>query len=156
MPDFTIQGGSRITVPSAREIADLVGAEDREHARGVKVDGQIYAPVTGLSDAATTLWLGDYGLVPEQGYLWNLKLISVQFATADTIKAYLGTSKSETSRLVSVFGTSATSQIDKFSSSAVILKPAQSIVLVTAAHVPTAVFVTYAQAPAEMAWKVFD
>lgn len=167
MPAVTIRAGMTLDIPNRDEVAQITGdatraelehyrAQEREQARGVKVDGQIYAVITGLSDAATTLWVGDYGPVPDQGWLWNLKLISVQFNTADTVKAYLGTSKSETTRLISVFGSSNVSQIDKFSSSQVILKPGQSVVLVTVAHVPTAVFMTYAQAPAEMAYKVFD
>lgn len=163
MAAVTIRAGMSIDIPTKDEIEQITRApwrewsdHERARAHGVKVDGQIYAPISGLSDAATTLWVGDYGPVPDQGFLWNLKLIGVEFGTADTLKAYVATSKSQNTRLISTFGASGTSQVATFSSAQVILKPGQSVTLVTVAHVPTHIFMCYAQAPAEMAFKVFD
>lgn len=157
MPVGQLRAGMDLYNLSPAEVTDATLAaldrQQRVRARGFKPNGQLLETFS-LTDAASTVYID--AIAPAEGMIRNIKLISVQLASADTCQAFVGTSKDDTRRLVSNFGASATSQIATWSSSQLMLDPGQGIVIKTVAHAPTVVFVTYAEVIAEMAFKAFD
>jgi hypothetical protein len=151
-----IRAGAKFETATPHEVQGIVDgafAAERAKARGFKPDGQVLETFA-LTDATQTVYID--AVAPAQGFLRNLKLISVQLAASDTCQAFIGTSAADVKRLISNFGTAATSQVTTVSSSQIMLKPGQGIVIKTAAHAPTLVFCTYAEIVAEMAYKSYD
>ena len=159
MPEVRIQGGMRLMVPDRGEHRDDLRAvldeqeKERERARSFK-PMRIASP--GPSPAAKTVFVP----LPEQGYAWNLKLVSVQLASADTVQLFIATSAPSTTSvlltLISNFGASATSQVDKWSASQVILNPGEGLYIAAAAQNITAFCILADQAVAEMVYKLYD
>ncbi len=157
MASFTIQGGAKVEIPQRDEIRDdmrgAIAERDRQHARGFK-PMRVSGP--GPSPAASTLYIA-YG--PESGYLWNLKLISVQLASAGTVLAYITSGApgagSTPQRLIANMSTSNVNQVVTFSSSQVMLLPDESVYLSATQNI-SAWFLAAAEVPAEMAWKAYD
>lgn len=72
MSRYKIQGGTEFEVPSAKEIADLVGAQERERARGIK-------PIRELHPVNATSWTSS---PIKSGFAWSLRHIGCVFADA--------------------------------------------------------------------------
>jgi len=156
-----IKAGAEIDVPTRSEVReDIHGAwrdyqaELRQKARGIK---PIRIARPGPVTAASTLFLTD--AAPESGYLWNLKLVSVQLAAAGTLLTYIASSAPSTSstplRLIANNLTSNANQVVTFSSSQVILYPDEGLYLSATQNI-NAVFLTAAEVPAEMFYKIYD
>lgn len=80
MSRYKIQGGTEFEVPSAKEIADLVGAQERERARGEK-DMRLPQIYGKASSSAITLGTGIAQVGPESGHKWSLRRIVVNGMT---------------------------------------------------------------------------
>ena len=155
-----VRGGASLDIPTPDEVADVVDirtrdfwreqqaiaeARERERARTIK-------PVraAGPSAAAT----GSFFITgPDSGYMWNVKLISVQTDAADTVQAFIATAAPATGAtprsLISNFGASATSQVTTFSSDQILLNSDEGLWLKAAAHNITAYFITAIEVMAE-------
>ena len=97
MPSFVIQGGKSIDVPSAREIADLVQAEERERWRAVKY---MRLPQFFGKAAAAALSIGQSSAVgPDSGYVWVIRRVIVAGmttgATPDVANLYVNDTGSQ-------------------------------------------------------------
>jgi hypothetical protein len=144
-------------VPSRDEIKgdmhDLWEEHERRKERTLK---WVSVASPGPTPAATSAFIA----LPEAGYSWNLKLISVQLSASDTVQAFIASSAPGTGstlvRLISNFGAAATSQITTFSSSQVYLRPTEGIYLLAASHNITATFVTAEEVMAEMSARSYD
>lgn len=157
-----IKAGAEIDVPTREEIrgdihdgwTDYLSALERNRAKGAK---PIRIARPGPSPAAGTLFLTD--AAPESGYLWNLKLVSVQLASAGTALIYIATSAPSSGstplRLIANLSTSNTNQVATWSSSQVILYPDEGL-YVSATQNINAVFLAAAEVPAEMFYKIYD
>jgi|SRR5271165_2999584 len=159
MPKVIFQGGMHLEIPNREEIrADMTAALDERElsrSRGFK---PIRVARPGPVPAASTLFLQD--AAPESGYLWNLKLISVQLATNGTCLVYIASSAPSTSsvplRLIANLSVTTTSAyVVTFSSSQVLLLPDEGIYLNATQNI-SSVFLTAAEVPAEMAFKAYD
>jgi hypothetical protein len=160
MPKVTVQGGLHVEIPNREEIrtdvASVMDERQRVAARGFK-------PVRYAQPGNGTLtqFFGNFG--PEQGYVWNLKLLSVQLASSGTVLAYLASSAPSTgatpARLIANFGNVAgLGLVEKWSSSQIIMQPGEGIYLValgSGANI-SEVFLAAAEMPAEMVFKVYD
>lgn len=160
MPKITLQGGMHLEVPNREEnredVARVMDERQLVQARGFKP-----IRVAEPGNGTLTQFLGNYG--PEQGYVWNLKLISVQLASTGTVLAYLATSAPSTgatpARLIGNFGNvTGTGLVEKWSSSQIIMQPGEGIYLVStgAGANLNSIFVAAAEMPAEMVFKVYD
>jgi hypothetical protein len=157
-----IKAGAEIDVPTREEVRADIHSGWREYltelerakARGIK---PIRIARPGPSPAAGTLFMVD--AAPESGYLWNLKLVSVQLAAAGTVLVYVASSAPSTSqtllRLIANMSTSNANQVTTWSSSQLILYPDEGL-YVSATQNINAVFVTAAEVPAEMYYKIYD
>lgn len=156
-----IKAGAEIDVPTRDEVRQDIHsawsdyqAQLREKARGIK---PIRIARPGPSPAAGTLFVTD--AAPESGYLWNLKLISVQLAAAGTLLTYIASSApsagSTPLRLIANNTTSNANQVVTFSSSQVILYPDEGVYLSATQNI-SAVFLAAAEVPAEMFYKIYD
>ena len=157
MPVVTIQGGAKFEIPNRKEIREDLAAslDEREQsrARGFK---PIRIALPGPTPAVGTL----YSPGPESGYVWNLKLISVQLAAAGTALVYINSSApvggAVPLRLIANLNTATTtSYVTTFSSSQILLMPDEGI-YVNASQNLSAVFMTAAETPAEMVFKAYD
>jgi hypothetical protein len=85
MPVVQIRAGAQADIPDRREIQELIRAELREAARGVK---WMRLPQTLQGFAANSaITLGDKvsaPLGPEQGYAWSIRRLIVEGMTAGT------------------------------------------------------------------------
>lgn len=155
-----IRAGAKVDLATRAEMTediraawrDQLDAQERTVARGVKVI-RISAP--GPIPAAKTLYIANG---PEPGYLWSVRLLSVQLAAADTVLAYITSSAPGTGatpqRLIANMSTSSANQVVTFTSASCLLNPAESIYLVAAAQNITAFFLAGWEVPAEMAYKI--
>jgi hypothetical protein len=155
MPDFQI-GSTRLFGHASRDefLKDVAAAQEireRQQARTLKW----WSEASGNTTAG-----GLFIPLPDQGYDWNLKLISVQENASDTLQAFIASSApsagSTPLRLISNFGTAATSQVATWSSSQIYIRRGEGVYLLPAAHNITAWFITAEQAMAEMAYKAYD
>jgi hypothetical protein len=162
MAKILIKAGAEIDIPTREElqhdihgaVRDVMTAESerqRARARGfvpLRLTGPIGGKTTFLLDA-----------VPESGYVFNLKLLSVQLASAGTLLAYIASSAPATgatpSRLIANASTSNANQVMTWSSSQVLVYPDESIYLVATQNM-NVYFLIAAQVPAEMVYKVYD
>ena len=160
MPVVTIQGGAKFEVPNRKEIREDLAASlderERSRARGFK-PVRIAQPGNGT----LTQFLGNFG--PEQGYVWNLKLLSVQLAATGTVLAYLASSAPSTGatpgRLIGNFGNATgVGLVEKWSSSQILMQPGEGLYLVATGSGAnlSEIFLTAAEVPAEMAFKAYD
>jgi hypothetical protein len=80
VPQFTIQGGSKIDIPSAAEIAALVDVTERERWRAVK-----YMRLPQMSgkaaSSALAIGAGAAQVGPEGGYAWVIRRLIVSGMT---------------------------------------------------------------------------
>jgi hypothetical protein len=76
MPQVTMYGGGKIDVPSAREIAEVVSAQEREKVRGIK-DMRLPQITGTASGSAITLGKGIAQVGPESGHKWSVLRIVV-------------------------------------------------------------------------------
>jgi hypothetical protein len=162
MAKVLIKAGAEIDVPTRDEVRadihdgwhDYLSAIERQRARGVK-PVRIARP--GPTPAAGTLFLTD--AAPESGYLWNVKILSVQLASAGTVLAYIASSAPSTSgtprTLIANMGASSANQVTTWSSSQLILYPDEGIYLVATQNI-SAAFLAAAEVPAEMFYKIYD
>ena len=157
MPKLTLQGGMRLEIPNREEIrhdvASVMDERERVRARGFK---PIRIALPGPSPAGQTLYVPG----PESGYVWNLKLVSVQLATNGTCLVYITSSAPSTSavplRLIANLNIATTSNyVTTYSSSQVLLMPDEGIYL-NASQNLNAVFLAAAEVPAEMVFKAYD
>jgi hypothetical protein len=94
MPQVIIKGGALMDVPDQREIAAIVSAQLREHARGIKFM-QLPVYLQGKpSGSAITLGVtkGHPPVGPEQGYMWGItRLVVTGLSTTgpDIVNIYL-------------------------------------------------------------------
>lgn len=156
MTSYKLHAGTILEVPSTAEIAHEIAMReairDRERARTQKWTSQ------GQGNTVTgAIFIGPFA---ESGYAWNLKLVSVQLDSADTVQAFIASSAPSTGatpyRLISNFGASATSQVTTWSSSQVYLRSDEGLYLKPAAHNIIAWYVTAEQTMAEMQAKSYD
>lgn len=157
--EVMIKAGAKIETTSPAETRDIVhgaitaeaDARERAHARGVKV---IRLSAPGPSPAAGTLYIASG---PEAGYMWAVRILSVQLASSGTCLAYIASSAPGTGatpqRLIANMSTSGTSQVATFNSGAALLNPAESIYLSATQNI-TAYFMAGWEVPAEMAYKL--
>jgi hypothetical protein len=155
-----IKAGAEIDVPTRDEVRQDIHSAWREQAadaeraraRGVKY---IRLSAPGPSPAAQTLYIANG---PEVGYIWALRLLSVQLSAADTVLAYVTSSAPSTGstpqRLIANFSTSGANQVGTFPTAAAMLYGGESVYLSAAAHNITAFHLTAWEVPAEMEWKL--
>lgn len=157
MPAVHIQGGARIEIPNREEnradITQVMDARERDRARGFK---PIRVALPGPTPAGGTLYIPG----PESGYVWNLKLVSVQLATNGTALVYINSSApvggAVPLRLIASMNTATTSAyVTTYSSSQVLLMPDEGI-YVNATQNLNSVFLAAAEVPAEMVFRVYD
>jgi hypothetical protein len=156
MPDYQI-GSTRLWGHASRGefLADLktvTDAQERIASRTLK-----WWSETGINMVAGGLFIP----LPDQGYDWNLKLISMQLSGSTTAQAFIASSApsagSTPPRLISIFGaTTASALVEKFSSSQVYVRRGEGVWLLPAADTINAWFVTAEQAMSEMAYKAYD
>ena len=146
-----IKAGGFIDTPSMAELHDYFSTRDREKYRGVK---HIRVSGLGASPAATALMIPNG---PESGYIWSLRILSAQLATAGTLLAYITSSSPATGatpqRLVFNGSTSGTSQVTTFPSAACMLYPGEGIYLSGSQNI-SAWFLAGWEVPAEMEGKL--
>lgn len=157
MPKLTLQGGMHLEIPNRDEIrtdvASVMDERERSRARGFK---PIRIALPGPTPGAGTLYIPG----PESGYVWNLKLISVQLAANGTCLVYINSSApvggAVPLRLIASLNTATTaSYVTTYSSSQILLMPDEGIYL-NASQNLSAVFLTAAETPAEMVFKAYD
>lgn len=158
MPKVLIRGGMTVEIPDRHEIGaqfrEELDARQLSRARGFK---PIRMAVPGNGTLTQFVPNG-----PEQGYVWNLKLLTVQLAATGTVQAFLASSAPATgslpARLITDFGVTGTSQVEKWSSSQVLLMPGEGLYLsVTGSGANlNEIFYTAVEAPAEMVYKLYD
>jgi hypothetical protein len=157
MPAVTLQGGMRLEIPNREEIRHDVTAvmdqRERVRARGFK---PIRVALPGPVPAGGTLYIPG----PESGYIWNLKLVSVQLAANGTCLVYINSSApvggAVPLRLIANMNTATTlNYVTTYSSSQVLLMPDEGIYL-NASQNLAAVFIAAAEVPAEMVFKAYD
>lgn len=155
MAEVAIHAGAKFQTATPDEVRTIVAAEsaaERQRARGVK---HIRIAGIGAQPAAQTLYILTG---PASGYIWSLRLLSVQISAADTCLAYIASSAPSAGatpqRLITPFGTSNANQYDKFAKGQVMLYPDESVYLSCAAHTINAFFMTAWEAPAEMEYKL--
>ena len=166
MPDVLIRGGIHAQIPDLAEIGAEIragirseiadewraraGADDAERAR---FHGTKPMRVSGYANAQTLYLGGPNGVGPESGYIWQVRLISCQVATSDTVSAYITSGSPQTGvtpqRLVQAWTTAATGLVQTFNAGACILLPDESLYLSAAAHNIVAYYVSGFQVPAE-------
>lgn len=157
MTAVVIQAGAKVDIPSRGEIREEFGAaltEARERARQRTLKHMSEAgPVI---PAAVSVFVP----LPNTGYMWNLKLIAVQMSASATLQAFIASSAPSAGatpqRLISNFGASATSQVDKWSSSQIYLRPDEGIWLLASAGTITTYFVTAEEVMAERQGLAYD
>lgn len=157
-----IKAGAVLDVPNTAEMTDIARQVWREHAsedvaertraRGIK-----YIRVSGIgpTPAAQTFYIPNG---PEEGYIWALRILSVQLAAADTLLSYITSSAPQAGatpqRLLSPFGTSNANQVALFATAQAMLYGGESVYLSAAAHNITAFYMGAWQVPTEMEWKL--
>ncbi len=92
MPPFIIKGGATVDIPSAREVADLVAAEQRAALRGIKV---MRLPQISGKASGSALSIGAAANIgPAAGYAWSLRRVIITGmttgATPDVVNLYTG------------------------------------------------------------------
>ena len=157
--EVLIKAGAVINVPTRDEVRDDLHAGikeqfdaiERSKARGVKVV-RISSP--GPSPAAQSVYTG---LGPESGYIWALRLLSVQLASAGTALAYVTSSAPGTSatpqRLAANMSTSNANQVSLFAKGQLMLYPDEAL-WINATQNITAWFMAGWEVPAEMEFKL--
>jgi hypothetical protein len=157
MPVVQIQGGAKLEIPNRKEIREELAASlderERSRARGFK---PIRVALPGPTPAGGTLYIPG----PESGYIWNLKLVSVQLATNGSCLVYINSSApvggAVPLRLIANMNTATTSAyVTTYSSSQVLLLPDEGIYL-NATQNLNSVFLAAAEVPAEMVFKAYD
>jgi hypothetical protein len=155
-----IRAGSVIDVPSRDEVREDIGHGIRDHflmqeatrARGIKY---IRLSGPGPSPAAQTFYVQSG---PASGYIWALRMLSVQLSAADTVLAYVTSSAPSTSstpqRLIANMSTSSANQVSLFATAQAMLYADESVYLSPAAHNITAYYLAAWEVPAEMEWKL--
>ena len=146
-----IKAGGVLDTPSMAELRAEFDLRDRQRGRGVKA---IRASGIGPSPAAGTLIIPNG---PEAGYIWALRLLSVQLASTGTALAYITSSAPVTSatpqRLVFNGSTSATGQVTTFPAAACMLYSGEGIYLSAYQNI-SAWFMAGWEVPSEMQWKI--
>ncbi len=157
--EVMIKAGAKLETTTPAETEQIVGsavrghfdAQERQRARGVKL---IRASAPGPLPLASTLLIPNG---PESGYIWSLRLLSVQLASAGTCLAYITSSAPGTSatpqRLVANFSTSSTSQVITFPTAAAMLYQSEGLYLSASQNI-TAWFLAGWEVPAEMEYKL--
>lgn len=157
MAQLTIAGGRSYDVASPAEVKQIVADQlrEREHARGIK-------PLrrdTALITPAGTRFTAADAITPESGYVWAVRILSVQLASAGTGEAFI-TSDTNTAvttsaqrRLLAAFGTSSQYQVATFNSGACILNGDEGLFLSFSQNI-TAYMVAGWEVPAQMAYKL--
>lgn len=160
MARILIKAGAEIDVPTRDEVREDIHAavrqvesdRQRQRARGV-VPLRLSGPITG----SKTSYLLD--AVPESGYVFNVKLLSVQLAVAGTVLVYISSSApiggATPMRLVANASTSSLNQVMTWSSSQLLVYPDESLYMV-GSQVMNVYFLTAFQVPAEMVYKTYD
>jgi hypothetical protein len=157
MPRLHIQGGVEVEIPNREEIrsdvTSVMDARERNRARGFK---PIRVALPGPVPAGGTLYIPG----PESGYVWNLKLVSVQLASNGSCLVYINSSApvggAVPLRLIANMNTATTSAyVATYSSSQVLLMPDAGIFL-NATQNLNSVFLAAAEVPAEMVFKAYD
>jgi hypothetical protein len=163
MAKIMIKAGAVIDVPTRDEVREDISAAVRDMAEieseRLRARARAFTPmrISGNIGNRSTFLLD---ATPESGYVWNLKLISVQLVGSGTCVAYISSSAPQTGatpqRLIGT-GTVANSanQIMTWSSSQVLLFPDESIYLTATSNLLT-YFITAMQVPAEMIFKAYD
>lgn len=155
-----IRGGAPVDIPTPDETADAVDQRARAFAREQQAIAdarerdrvRTIKPVRAAGPSGAKA--GSFFIPgPDSGYMWNVKLISVQVDSSDTVQAFIATAAPSTGAtprsLISNFGAAATSQITTFSSDQILLNGDEGIWLNAAAHSITAYFVTAIEVMAE-------
>jgi hypothetical protein len=146
-----IAGGQYIDVPTLDEIRAEVDAAERTRLRGVKA---VRVSGPGPSPAAGTLYILNG---PGSGYIWSLRLISAQLASAGTVLAYISSSAPSAGatpqRLIANLSTSGTGQVATFGKAQAMLYADESVYLSATQNI-TAFFLAAWEVPAEMEAKL--
>lgn len=108
MPDYQI-GSTRLWGHSSRQefiddIKSVTGAEQRAQSRTLKPLRFTGAPNAAIS--ATAAYMIPY--VPQQGYIWNVRLFAGQVNTATSLRLGLGDPGSTTVPVTSILTTTST------------------------------------------------
>lgn len=161
MAAVTLRAGMTLEIPNQKEIAAIVAEEHHRAAEAEFVKARGIKPVRiarpGPSPAAQTLYVVD--AAPESGYLWNVKLISVQLASAGTCLAYIASSAPPTGatpqKAIANMSTSSTTQVATYSGVQALLYPDEGIFLSATQNI-NAVFISAIEVPAEMFAKIYS
>ena len=169
MAQQLVRGGAPIDIPSTAEIGDVVAerarqvwveqsaiaeAREREHARGIKA----LRRDTAVVPAATSRFTNLDGIAPSLGYVWAVRLLAAQLASAGTFQAFITsdtdtTKGAATQRRLVASGASNQYQVITFNSGACVLQPDEGLFLVAGQNI-ISYFVAGWEVPAEMAWKL--
>src|SRR5215469_7171737 len=135
MPAVTIRGGELVEIPNRVENRDdflaILDVRERQVARTIK---WLDITIPGPSPAASSLITQG----PDQGYVWSLRMASVNLAIAGTLTPYkvssgytsIATTQTDTRRPVApVSASSQTSQVATWTSQ-LILQPGWALLLV--------------------------
>jgi hypothetical protein len=106
---------------------------------------------------ATTVFLGpsEVAGMPEEGYIWSLKMVSVNFSATSTLNIYKATSSGDTRRPLCPTLATQTVQSFTWSSDQARLRHGEGLYLTGSANI-TGVYVAAWQAPSEMESEVYD
>jgi hypothetical protein len=152
-----LRAGAEVEIPSVHEIRgtmeEVWAAHERAKVRGKK-RMELLFPV---QPAATTVFLGpaDAGGMAEEGYIWSLKMVSVNFSASSTLNIYKSSNSGDTRRPLCPTLAAATVQSFSWSSDAARLRHGEGLYLVGSATI-TGVYVAAWQVPAEQEAEIYD
>lgn len=157
MPSTLIRGGVEVEIPNRKENREDFATTLRKHEMAKARTVKPWRRAGWLSPQAQDVYVNG----PDSGYSWNLKLVSVQLATSDTVSLYVTSSAPENATtplllLISTFGASASNQVATFSSSQVQLSPDEGLYIVASTHNIAGYAVFAEQVMAERSYAAYD
>jgi hypothetical protein len=165
MAEQLVRGGAPLDIPTTDEVADAVDArhrafwreqreiEDarqRERLRGKKRI-EIFIPLSGSSTSAfigQAVGASNQGNGPEQGFLWSIRLVSIQLAGTGTLAVYKSSSDKDTRRPLFYTGTGQPTQVATWSADQARIRFGEGLYIVGSTNL-NSVYMAAWQLPAE-------
>lgn len=161
MPDVQIRGGERFWSANRDEMRTLIDEGLREHARQRVEVGNIkrMEVAVPVQPPALTFFASQTSFIgtPDEGYVWSLKLVAVNLATAGTLAVYKASSSGATNRPLASFQTPTANlpYVVTFGSDAAELKHGEGVYFVASTNI-TGIYMTGEQVTAEKAALIYD
>lgn len=161
MPDVMIRGGERFWSPDRAEMRSLIDEGLREHFRQRAAVGNIKRMEIAdpVQPPALTFFASQSTFIgtPDEGYVWSLKLIAVNLASAGTLAIYKASSAGVTTRPLASFQTPTANlpYVVTFGSDAAELKHGEGVYFVASTNI-TGIYMTGEQVTAEKAALIYD